>query len=56
MRIARIPKFVDIGEYTCHPVKTYSSGMNMQLAFSFAINIDPDIPFNHVKHLKFEHN
>lgn len=35
--------FADIGEYLEQPVKTYSSGMYMRLAFAVAINANPDI-------------
>ncbi len=42
-RIDQILDFADIGEYAFQPVKTYSSGMYVRLAFSMAINIDPDI-------------
>ncbi|MBO5292536.1 MAG: ABC transporter ATP-binding protein [Lachnospiraceae bacterium] len=35
--------FADIGEYVHQPVKTYSSGMFVRLAFAVAINIEPEI-------------
>lgn len=38
-----ILEFADIGEYVYQPVKTYSSGMFMRLAFAVAINIEPEI-------------
>lgn len=38
-----ILQFADIGEFVHQPVKTYSSGMYVRLAFSVAINVDPDI-------------
>ncbi len=42
-RIQDILDFADIGEYVYQPVKTYSSGMFVRLAFAVAINIDPEI-------------
>ena len=42
-RMEGILKFADIGEFVDQPVKTYSSGMFVRLAFALAINIDPEI-------------
>ena len=38
-----ILNFADIGDYVHQPVKTYSSGMFVRLAFAVAINIEPEI-------------
>lgn len=42
-RMKDILDFADIGDYVKQPVKTYSSGMFVRLAFSVGINIDPEI-------------
>jgi lipopolysaccharide transport system ATP-binding protein len=42
-RFESIAAFAEIGEFIDRPVKTYSSGMYMRLAFAVAINADPEI-------------
>lgn len=42
-RFDAIAAFADIGEFIEQPVKTYSSGMMVRLAFAVAINVEPDI-------------
>jgi ABC-type polysaccharide/polyol phosphate transport system ATPase subunit len=38
-----IVEFSGIGEFIEEPIRTYSSGMNMRLAFSVAVHVNPDI-------------
>lgn len=42
-RIEDIIEFSELGSFIDNPVRTYSSGMYMRLAFSVAINVDAEI-------------
>lgn len=42
-RFDKIAAFADIGAYLDQPIKTYSSGMLVRLAFAVQVQIDPDI-------------
>ncbi len=42
-RLEQIIEFSELKDYIDNPVRTYSSGMYMRLAFSVAINVDADI-------------
>lgn len=42
-RFQRIADFADIGEFIDRPVKTYSSGMYIRLAFAAAVSVQPEI-------------
>lgn len=42
-RLEKIILFSELGEFIDNPVRTYSSGMYMRLAFSVAINVDAEI-------------
>ena len=43
MRIDEIISFSELGDFIDNPVRTYSSGMYMRLAFSVAINVDAEV-------------
>ena len=42
-RLEQIIEFSELGEFIDNPIRTYSSGMYMRLAFSIAINVDAEI-------------
>ena len=42
-KLQDILDFADIGDFVHQPVKTYSSGMFVRLAFALAINVEPEI-------------
>jgi len=42
-RLEEIVDFAEIADFIREPLRTYSSGMIMRLAFSVAVNLDPDI-------------
>ena len=42
-RLEQIIEFSELGEFIDNPVRTYSSGMYMRLAFSVAVNVNADV-------------
>ncbi len=43
LRVGEIIAFSELEEFIDHPVRTYSSGMYMRLAFSVAVSVDADV-------------
>lgn len=41
--LAAITEFAGLGDFMEEPLRTYSAGMVMRLAFAVAVNVDPDI-------------
>lgn len=42
-KFAEIEQFAEIGEFIDQPVRTYSTGMLMRVAFSVAVAVEPDV-------------
>ncbi len=42
-RLDEILAFAELGEFIDHPIKTYSTGMAMRLAFAVATSVEPDV-------------
>jgi lipopolysaccharide transport system ATP-binding protein len=42
-RFADIEMFAGIGDFISQPIKTYSSGMVLRLAFAVAVHVDPEV-------------